>query len=126
MHYQAAPHQEAKVVRCTQGRVFDVIVDIREDSPTFGAWQSFELSASNRNALYIPEGFAHGFQTLQPNSEVFYQMGDFFHAESARAFHYADPVISISWPLPFGVISKQDKTNPSWASLFENPTRLSA
>ena len=126
MHFQAAPREEAKLIRCTQGSIFDVIVDVRKDSPTFGAWQDFELTAKNRHSLYIPEGFAHGFQTLKSGSEVFYQMSEFFHPELARAFHYADPAMGIAWPLPVKVISKQDALNPSLDSLFEASARLSA
>lgn len=108
MHFQVAPHQEAKLVRCTQGRIFDVIVDVRPDSDTFGTWQSFELSAERRNSLFIPEGFAHGFQTLEPDSEVFYQMSEFFDSASARTFHHSDPSVGIKWPLPVEVISAKD------------------
>lgn len=118
MHFQAAPHEEAKLVRCTLGRIFDVIVDVRRDSPTFGVWQSFDLSSKNRYSLYIPEGFAHGFQTLEPESEVFYQMSEFFHPESARGFHYADPEINITWPLQTEVISRKDQMNPPLSSHF--------
>jgi dTDP-4-dehydrorhamnose 3,5-epimerase len=125
MHFQEAPHEEAKLVRCTQGSIFDVIVDVRAESATFGEWQGFQLNAENRSALYIPEGFAHGFQTTAANSEVFYQMAVFFHPESARAFHYADPAVGISWPLPVEVISPRDDLNVNLESLFE-ATRLSA
>lgn len=111
MHFQAAPNEEAKLVRCTQGSIFDVIVDVRRQSPTFGEWQSFELSSKNRNALLIPEGFAHGFQTLAPDSELLYQMSEFFHPESARAFHFADPAVGIDWPLPVAAISEKDQSN---------------
>ena len=111
MHFQAAPHEEAKLVRCTQGSIFDVVVDVRPDSATFGEWQSFELSAKRRNSLYIPEGFAHGFQTLEPDSEVLYQMSEFFHPESARTFHFADPDVGIAWPLPVEMISDKDRNS---------------
>ena len=91
MHYQTSPHEEAKLVRCTRGAIFDVIVDIRQGSKTFGQWQGFELTADNGESLYIPEGFAHGFQTLREDTEVFYQMTQLHHPISARGFHYADP-----------------------------------
>jgi dTDP-4-dehydrorhamnose 3,5-epimerase len=108
VHFQSAPHEEAKLVRCTQGSIFDVIVDVRSQSPTFGEWQSFELSSANRKSLYVPEGFAHGFQTLTPDSEVLYQMSEFFHPESARGFHHADRRVGITWPLPVEAISPKD------------------
>ena len=112
MHFQTAPFEEAKLVRCTLGRILDVIVDVRSDSESFGVWQGFELSAAARNSLYIPEGFAHGFQTLEPNSEVLYQMSESFHPESAIAFHHADPDVAIDWPLPVEVISDRDAELP--------------
>ena len=117
MHFQAAPFEEAKLVRCTQGRIFDVIVDVRSDSETFGVWQGFELSAAARNSLYIPEGFAHGFQTLEPNSEVLYQMSEFFHPKAAMAFHHADLDVAIEWPIPVEVISDRDAELPSLRTL---------
>ena len=84
MHYQIKPHEEAKLVRCTQGKIYDVIIDLRTNSTTYKQWFGVELSAANRKMLYIPEGFAHGFQTLEDHSEVFYQMSNFYHPESAR------------------------------------------
>ncbi|MFP6764823.1 MAG: dTDP-4-dehydrorhamnose 3,5-epimerase [Planctomycetaceae bacterium] len=112
MHFQAAPHEEAKLVRCTQGSIFDVIVDVRRESPTCGDWQSFELSSKNRKSLLIPEGFAHGFQTLEPDSEILYQMSEFYHPGSARGFHHADPQIRVSWPLHVEAISQKDSQLP--------------
>ena len=109
MHYQVAPHEEAKLVRCTRGAIFDVIVDIREESKTYGQWQGFELSAENGESLYIPEGFAHGFQTLQDDTEIFYQMNQFHHSISARGFHHADSNVAIAWPLEVTVISDADR-----------------
>jgi dTDP-4-dehydrorhamnose 3,5-epimerase len=98
MHYQVAPHCETKVVRCTRGAVYDVIIDLRPESPTFMQWASAELTESNRTALYVPEGFAHGFQTLEDNTELFYQMSQFFHPESARGVRWDDPSFRIEWP----------------------------
>jgi dTDP-4-dehydrorhamnose 3,5-epimerase len=118
MHFQAAPHEEAKVVRCTQGSICDVIIDVRESSKTFGKWQSFELSAQNRSALYIPRGFAHGFQTLEPETEVSYQMSDFFHPQSACGVHFSDVTVGIAWPLPVSIISDRDASLGDLASLF--------
>jgi dTDP-4-dehydrorhamnose 3,5-epimerase len=116
MHFQTAPYEEAKLVRCTQGSIFDVIVDVRQDSPTFGVWQGFELSSANRHSIYIPEGFAHGFQTLTPDSEILYQMSEFFHADAAKAFHHADPQVGIKWPVPVSIISDRDRELPALAA----------
>ena len=108
MHYQAPPFEEAKLVRCTRGVIYDVIIDVRNDSPTFQQWFSVELSAENRRALYIPEGFAHGFQTLVDDSEVFYYMSEFFHPECARGVQWDDPAFGIVWPIVSPIISEKD------------------
>ncbi|MDO9028023.1 MAG: dTDP-4-dehydrorhamnose 3,5-epimerase [Candidatus Roizmanbacteria bacterium] len=108
MHYQAAPFPEAKLVRCTMGAIYDVIIDLRAGSPTFKQWFSVELSAENRRALYIPEDFAHGFQTLTDNTEVFYQMTEFYHPECARGVRWDDPVFGVVWPTESQIISRQD------------------
>lgn len=108
MHYQAAPYAEAKVVRCTMGAVYDVIIDLRPDSPTFKQWISVELTAENRRALYVPEDFAHGFQTLMDNIEVFYQMSEFYHSECARGVRWDDPAFGIDWPIDEVIISGRD------------------
>ncbi len=115
MHFQAAPHEEAKLVRCTMGAVYDVIVDLRSESPTFRRWYGVELSAENRLALYIPEGMAHGFLTLTDDAEVFYQMAEYFHPESARGVRYDDPAFGIVWPEPVRVISDRDRGYPDFA-----------
>lgn len=112
LHYQSKPHEEAKLVRCTQGAVWDVIVDLREGAGTRFRWFSTELTAENRRALYIPPGFAHGFQALADNSEVFYQMSEFYHPESARGVRWDDPVIGISWPIGDPVLSVRDRSYP--------------
>jgi len=109
LHFQAAPHEEAKVVRCTRGAVWDVIVDLREDSPTRWRWHALELNADNRLAFYVPEGFAHGFQTLADDSEVLYQMSEFYHPDLARGLRWDDPKIGIRWPLPDPVLSPRDR-----------------
>lgn len=114
VHYQSPPHGEAKVVRCTSGAIHDVIVDLRRDSHTYGRWIGVELSAQNSRILYIPKGCAHGFQTLVDNSEVFYQMSAFFHAECAAGIRWNDPVFNVSWPGEVCVISERDKSYPDF------------
>jgi dTDP-4-dehydrorhamnose 3,5-epimerase len=113
LHFQRPPHEESKIVRCTRGAVFDVIVDLRPSSLSYLRWQGFELTAENRNALYIPKGFAHGFQTLTDNTEIFYQISAFYAPESAAGYRYDDPAFGIAWPLPITVISDRDL---SWAA----------
>jgi dTDP-4-dehydrorhamnose 3,5-epimerase len=108
MHYQVAPFAEAKLVRCTMGASYDVIIDLRPVSPTFKQWVSVELTAENRRAVYIPEGFAHGFQTLADNTEVFYQMTESYHPECARGLRWDDPTFGIVWPIEYPSISEKD------------------
>jgi len=98
MHYQLPPYEEAKLVRCTAGTIYDVILDLRTGSATFGQWFGVELSAANRLLLYVPEGFAHGFQTLADNTEVFYQMSEFYAPEYAQGVRWNDPAFGIQWP----------------------------
>jgi len=114
MHYQAIPHAEAKLVRCTMGTIYDVILDLRSESATFKKWVAVELTAENRKMLYIPEGLAHGFQTLVDNTEVFYQMSEFYHAESAHGVRWDDPAFAIEWPLPVTWIDEKDLDYPAW------------
>ena len=114
MHYQVAPHAEVKLVRCTKGAIYDVIIDLRETSPTFLRHVGVELTAENHRALYIPEGFAHGFMTLQDDSEVFYQMSAFYEPSAARGVRWNDPAFGIKWPLPVTVISKRDQELPDF------------
>jgi dTDP-4-dehydrorhamnose 3,5-epimerase len=109
MHFQAAPHAESKLIRCTAGAVYDVIVDLRPGSLTFRQWFGVELSADNRRLLYVPEGLAHGLQTLAGDTEVFYQMGAPYVAEAACGVRYNDPAFGIDWPLPVTVISARDR-----------------
>jgi dTDP-4-dehydrorhamnose 3,5-epimerase len=109
MHYQVAPYAEAKLVRCTRGAIYDVIIDLRRESATYKQHVSEVLSSNNYKALFIPEGFAHGFQTLEDNSEVFYQMSEFYSAEHQRGFRYNDPAFRISWPIDPTVISGRDR-----------------
>lgn len=112
MHYQRAPHAETKLVRCTMGAIYDVIVDIRPGSPTYLRWIGVELSAQNHRMLYIPEGFAHGFQTLTDDVEVTYQVTAFYTPSAEGGARYNDPAFGITWPLDVTVISDKDR---SWA-----------
>lgn len=98
LHYQAGPHAEAKLVRCTAGAIWDVLVDLRPESPAFRRWYAAELSAGNRRLLYVPEGVAHGFQTRVDGSEVFYQISERYHPELARGYRWDDPAFGIEWP----------------------------
>jgi dTDP-4-dehydrorhamnose 3,5-epimerase len=116
MHYQAAPHEEAKLVRCTRGRIWDVIVDLRSDSPTFGRHISVELSVDNHRMLYVPERFAHGFQTLEDETEVSYQMSQYHAPQSARGFRWNDPAFGIRPPLDITSISNRDSDYPDYAT----------
>jgi dTDP-4-dehydrorhamnose 3,5-epimerase len=108
LHYQLSPSSEVKLVRCTSGALWDVIVDLRPNSPTYLQHVAVELTASNRLALYIPEMFAHGFQALEDATEVFYQMSEFYAPKRARGIRYDDPKLAINWPLPVTSISDQD------------------
>lgn len=98
MHYQAVPHQEAKLVSCISGAIYDVIIDLRPDFCTYRQWFAVELSAENYKMVYVPEGFAHGFQTLKDNTVVLYQMSECYHPESAGGVMWEDPLFSITWP----------------------------
>jgi dTDP-4-dehydrorhamnose 3,5-epimerase len=116
MHYQAAPHAETKVVRCTRGAIYDVVVDLRPHSPSFKEWVAIVLTASSRNMAYVPEGCGHGFMTLEDETEVFYQISEFYHAELARGVRWDDPAFRISWPRTVEVISDRDRTYPNFES----------
>jgi dTDP-4-dehydrorhamnose 3,5-epimerase len=108
LHYQIPPAGEVKLVRCTRGAVYDVAVDLRPDSPTLRRHIGVTLSAEQGNAIYIPEGFAHGFQTLEDHAEVFYQMGDFHTPQNATGLRYDDPALGVAWPIPVTSISEKD------------------
>jgi dTDP-4-dehydrorhamnose 3,5-epimerase len=108
LHWQADPHGEGKLVRCTRGVVFDVAVDLRPGSPTWGRWAGWELSAENGHAVFIPPGFAHGFQTLVDASEVFYQMTERYHADLSRGARWDDPAFGIAWPVADPILSPRD------------------
>mgnify|MGYP000452538110 CR=1 FL=1 len=116
MHFQVAPKKEAKLVRVTRGAILDVIVDLRPDSKTFRQWTSIELSADNRKALYIPNDFAHGFQTLGDDTEVLYQMSEFFAPDCARGLRWNDPVLGIVWPEGTRIIFAKDEEYPLLSS----------
>ena len=109
MHYQAEPYAEAKLVRCIAGAIFDVIVDLRRASPTYCQWFAIELSSANRKSLYVPEGFAHGFMTLQDNSEVAYQISQSYRPECARGIRWNDPLFAIKWPIRDPIVSARDR-----------------
>lgn len=109
MHYQAAPYEEAKLVCCTKGAIYDVIIDLRSNSATFKRWMSVELTSENHKMLFIPEGFAHGFQTLEADTEVFYQMGESYHSKYARGVRWNDPAFGIEWRIKNLIISEKDK-----------------
>ena len=112
LHFQIEPHQEAKLVRCTAGAIYDVVVDLRENSPLFRHWIAVELTSRNRLMLYVPEGFAHGFQTLEDDTEIAYQLSEYYYPESARGVRWDDPALSIEWPLPVTVLSERDREHP--------------
>lgn len=108
MHFQVAPRAEAKLIRCTTGSIYDVVLDLRAESPTYKNWVALALSAHNRTMAYIPEGCAHGFITLEDDTEVFYQMSEFYDPESARGVRWNDPAFGIVWPAKVEVISQRD------------------
>jgi dTDP-4-dehydrorhamnose 3,5-epimerase len=114
MHYQAAPYGQAKLVRCTAGAVFDCVIDLRPDSGTFSQWLGVELSARNRLMLHVPDGFAHGFQTLEDATEVFYEMSQAYVPGSSRGVRWNDPVFGIGWPMEVTVINERDRLYPDY------------
>jgi dTDP-4-dehydrorhamnose 3,5-epimerase len=115
MHYQVTPNAETKLIRCTRGSIFDVALDLRPESPTFKRWTSAVLTAGNHSMLYIPEGCAHGFLTLEANCEVFYQMSEFYHPESARGVRWNDPAFGIEWPEKAEILATRDASYPDFA-----------
>jgi len=112
MHYQKFPNEEVKIVRCTKGKIFDVIIDLRPNSNSYKKWFGLELTSENHKMLYIPKGFAHGFLTLDDDSEIFYQMSDCFVPESALGIRWNDPSIGINWPFTPSIISDRDNSYP--------------
>lgn len=114
LHYQLPPYAETKLVRCTQGAIYDLLLDLRPDSPSYTQWHAEELSATNHRALYIPKGCAHGFLTLADGSEVLYQISGTYHPESARGVHWQDPAFALSWPFDPVVIHPRDQGYAAW------------
>jgi dTDP-4-dehydrorhamnose 3,5-epimerase len=114
MHYQLAPHAETKIVRCIQGALWDVILDLRSESPTFGKWFGAELSAANRRMMYLPKGFAHGLVTLTNDTEVFYLTDEFYSPEHERGVRWDDSHFAIEWPIAPQVISEKDRSHPDF------------
>jgi dTDP-4-dehydrorhamnose 3,5-epimerase len=114
MHYQAQPYEETKLVRCTKGSIYDVVVDLRPGSPTFKKHDGATLSADNRLMLYVPEGCAHGFITLEDGVEIFYQISEFYTPSAQRGVRYDDPAFGIDWPVPVTVINPRDKNYPDF------------
>ncbi|MCI0621722.1 MAG: dTDP-4-dehydrorhamnose 3,5-epimerase [Acidobacteria bacterium] len=115
LHYQTDPHSEAKLIRCTRGAIYDVIVDLRPDSPTYKQWFGTELTEDNYRMIYAPEGVAHGYQTLTDNAEIVYQTSEFFVPEAATGVRYDDPAFTIDWPLPVQLVSARDRSWPDYS-----------
>jgi dTDP-4-dehydrorhamnose 3,5-epimerase len=113
LHYQIPPYAEVKLVRCTKGSLFDVIVDLRKDSPTFLKWFAIELTATNHRMLYIPKLFAHGFQTLEDDTEIFYQMSEFYEPPASKGLRWNDPTLGINWPDADRTMSQKDQAYPN-------------
>ena len=114
MHYQEAPHAEEKLVRCTRGAIYDVVIDLRPNSPTFKEWVGVVLDPEKRNMLFVPTGCAHGFLTLEDEAEVLYQMSEFYNAEASRGVRWDDPAFQIAWPESVRIISERDRTYPDF------------
>jgi dTDP-4-dehydrorhamnose 3,5-epimerase len=125
MHYQLPPAAEVKVVRCIRGALFDVIVDLRPDSATYGRWFGTELTAENRVMMYVPRGFAHGFLTLSENTEAMYMVSDTYSPDCERGLKYDDPWMDISWPIQPTIISDKDATWPSFDSTWHGVHAMS-
>lgn len=114
MHYQVKPFEETKLIRCTRGAIYDVIIDLRQTSDTYLRWYAIELNENNGRMLYVPEGFAHGFQTLEDNTEVFYQMSEFYHPDCAFGVRWDDSAFGIRWPLTNYIMNDKDRNYPNW------------
>jgi dTDP-4-dehydrorhamnose 3,5-epimerase len=116
MHYQRSPFAEVKLVRCTRGAIYDVLIDLRRGSPTYRQWQGVELTAANRRMIYVPEGFAHGYLSLTDESEVFYQVSEFYTPGSEAGIRWDDPAFAVRWPIEPRVISDKDRAHPDFVS----------
>lgn len=116
MHYQQPPHEETKLIRCTRGGIYDVIIDLRPGSPTQGKWVGVELPANDYRMIYVPKGFAHGYQTLEPDTETFYMVSSFYAPGSEGGIRWNDPAFNISWPLPDPILSDKDRRHPDYKS----------
>jgi dTDP-4-dehydrorhamnose 3,5-epimerase len=114
LHYQVEPYHEAKLIRCTRGRVFDVIVDLRPGSPTYLQWFGAELTPDNYRMVYVPGNFAHGYLSLEDNSEVYYNVTEFYTPGSEKGIRYNDPALNIEWPIPVEIVSEKDKSWPDY------------
>jgi dTDP-4-dehydrorhamnose 3,5-epimerase len=114
MHYQVDPYQETKFIRCTRGSIYDVIIDLRPESPTFLKWTANELTADNYRMVYVPENFAHGFISLEDHSEVYYPVTEFYTPGAERGLRWNDPVFNIKWPIPVEIISEKDASQPDF------------
>lgn len=114
MHFQRAPDDEVKLVRCQRGAIYDVIIDLRPDSTSYRQWQGFELNAEDHRALYVPKGFAHGFQTLTDDAEIFYQISQFYAPAAATGVRWDDPAFRVAWPLPISTITDKDCSWPDF------------
>jgi len=116
MHYQSKPYEEAKLINCIRGKIFDVVIDLRVNSKTYLQKFEIELDSNDNTSLFVPEGFAHGFQTLTDNTEVYYQISEFFNSESSRGILWNDPFFNISWPISNPILSEKDSTYPHFQS----------
>jgi dTDP-4-dehydrorhamnose 3,5-epimerase len=114
MHFESAPGAETKLVRCVKGALYDVLLDLRPASPTYRQWKSFELTEENRSTVYVPAGVAHGYQTLVPDSEVFYQMSEFYEGKRPEGVRWDDPAFGIKWPITNPILSEADRSYPLW------------
>jgi dTDP-4-dehydrorhamnose 3,5-epimerase len=123
LHYQDMPHPETKLIRCTRGALYDVVVDLRPGSPTYGCHAAVELSAENRRELYVPGGLAHGFQTLSGDTEVLYFISEYYRPELARGVRWNDPAFGIRWPLAVAIISDRDNSYPDFSRELAGKTR---